>query len=90
MIRGGTSLRGIVAYLVENERAKLTATAFNTSGVACWVVGVLTPIASLLAAGNTRVSSTSAPWLIQGAIAWLMVGIALHFLARSILGRLRE
>jgi MFS-type transporter involved in bile tolerance (Atg22 family) len=79
-----------MAHLVHNEKVKLTATAFNTSAVACFVVGVLTPVAATVARGvpmqRPDMTSIGSP----GVVSWLGVGIIPHLLARSMLGRLRE
>ncbi|BCP53250.1 hypothetical protein K32_18670 [Kaistia sp. 32K] len=72
---------------VHNERTKLLATALNNLGVAIWATAVLTPTASLLyGTGNATIGA----WWLGIAAIWFLLGVALHLLARAILGRLLE
>lgn len=66
------------------ERVKLTANAFNLIAVSFVVTGVVAPaISYLYGAGG-------APHHIWIAGLWLIVGFALHALARWFLGGLDE
>jgi hypothetical protein len=73
--------------LVENERAKLLATALNNTAVATLVTGVIGPVAGALYGFANATPSRS--WFLIGAL-WCLIGIVLHFIAQAILGRLQE
>lgn len=77
-------------HLVANERAKLSATLFNTLAVACIVVGFITPLATMVVSSEDYLWPLAFSSLIKTVPAWLLVGGILHFYARSLLGRLRE
>jgi hypothetical protein len=72
---------------VQNERTKLLATALNNLSFAIWATAILAPTASLLySTGDAAIGI----WWIGVAGLWFLLGIALHLLARAILGRLLE
>jgi fatty acid desaturase len=70
--------------LIDNERARLTATALNNSAVAAFVTSVVGPVASDLY-GIT--APKTAYWWLFG-LCWLTGSALLHFGARSMLERL--
>ena len=72
---------------VHNERTRLLATALNNLGVAIWATAILAPTASLLYSTG---DATIGVWWIGVAAIWFLLGVALHLLARAILGRLVE
>lgn len=74
--------------LVHNERTKLTANWINGLATAIVTAGVLAP----LAAAIYGLSALALPriYLSLLASACFAIGIAIHFGARAILGRLRE
>jgi len=72
--------------LIENERAKLLATALNNTAVATIVTAVIGPIAGFFY-GSATIPESS--WFFYWVL-WFLVGISLHLIAQSILGRLQE
>ena len=75
--------------LIHNERIKLTAVWLNTLAAATLATGVIAPIAAIVfglptSATLSRVGLALAMW------GWFSLGFGLHWLARYILGRLRE
>lgn len=73
--------------LIHNERTKLLATIVNNVATAVILGGVVTPIIAL----SYGVSATQAgvkPILLS--LSWLSIGSGLHWMARRILGRMRE
>lgn len=66
---------------------KTLATALNNLGVAIWATAILAPTASLLYSTG---DATIGVWWIGVAAIWFLLGVALHLLARAILGRLLE
>ena len=70
-----------------NERTKLLAAALNTAGTSCITVGVLAPVAAaFLGVGNP-----AALWkVVVGCVCYLSAAVALHLLARRVLGRIIE
>jgi|HubBroStandDraft_4_1064222.scaffolds.fasta_scaffold726110_2 hypothetical protein len=75
--------------LIQNERVKLTATWLNTLAAAAIVTGVLAPIAAIIF-GLPASGTLSAKSLLFVMLAWLLFGITLHWVARYVIGRLRE
>ena len=75
-------------YLVENERTKLTASWLNALAVALIAAGVFAPAAALLY-GLSQLSMSAGS--VSGTVmVCLVIGLILHWLARLLLGRLRE
>lgn len=77
--------------LVQNERIKLVATAFNTLATFTITAGILAPAV----AAYWRISSGPPPDLTNSEIAigmliWFAVAVALHWLGSLVLGSLRE
>jgi len=80
-----------MAYLLQNERTKLSATLLNTIAAASIVVGGVTPVVALgLGGGSAQLLSPRPDALYLVVPAWIGVGIVLHFLARITLRGLRE
>ncbi len=74
--------------LIHNERTKLTANALDRASTACLTVGALgSAVASLYGLGGGGAPSHGVLIAI-GSIFWLMAAAVLHFMARSVLGRL--
>ena len=73
--------------LIYNERIKLLATMVNNVGTATIVAGAVTP---LVAVTYSVPGSRSAWFTVLLSLGWFLVGFGLHFLARAILGRLKE
>ena len=76
--------------LIQNERTKLTANALDRASTACLTVGALGPaVASLYGLGGMGATAPSHGVLIAlGSVFWLAAAGVLHFMARSVLGRL--
>jgi len=71
-----------------NERLKLTAAALNTAATSSLTVGVLAPLAaSFYDVGGTRFVPLTT--LVLGAALWISGVVALHIMARMVLGALR-
>lgn len=62
---------------VENEQAKLLATALNNVAVACVVIGFVTPMTAL----SSGVASAQVARIdtLSFSLLWLSIGITLHF-----------
>lgn len=73
--------------LIHNERWKLTATALNGLAIATSAGGVIAP---LVAISYGLPNATRGLYPIAVSLVWLSTAIALHLIARRILGRLRE
>jgi hypothetical protein len=73
--------------LIHNERRKLTATALNGVAIATMAAGLIAPLVAV----SYGVSSApgGAYFLITGSI-WFFAAIVLHWIARAILGGLKE
>ena len=74
--------------LVRNERVKLFANALDRASTACFTVGIATPVAGYLYNVGGFGDLVAPPRLLAGVTGWLAGAIALHLLARRILGRL--
>ena len=73
--------------LITNERTKLTANWMNALGSGVIITGVVAPsVALLFQIGNPF--HVPAWVIVAASMVWLFVGIALHYLARRMLGRL--
>lgn len=67
--------------LIQNEQAKLSASAVNNVGVAFVVVGIVTPVVAY--AQSPSPTTSVLPLVISGI--WLLTGAILHLAARLIL-----
>ena len=73
---------------VYNERVKLLATALNNAAVSSFTVGVAAPLAAVFYNfGGTRVAAL---WMAIGVSIWLLAAVALHLVARLVLGGLDD
>lgn len=72
--------------LIDNERAKLTATYVNGLAIAVFAVGGLAPLFSILLANAPSALPTWAIWA-NAAVCWIVSG-GLHNLARHVLRKL--
>ena len=75
--------------LVQNERVKLTATWLNTLAAATIVTGVLALMAAFVF-GLPASGAISVRTFLFAAVAWLLSGMILHWVARYVLGSLEE
>ena len=73
--------------LIENERTKLLANAFDRLSTACLTVGLLAPIAAVIY-GATGTAMQYWAFVLICAI-WFSAAIALHLIARIVLGGLK-
>jgi hypothetical protein len=74
---------------LRNERIKLLANAFDRASTACFTLGAIGPIAAVVYAGTGAVR-LGAGFFVAAAASWLLAAIALHIVAREILGGLRD
>lgn len=65
--------------LIHNERVKLTANTLDRASTGCVVAAFITPGATI---GFTPLASLS-------TLVWLLASLALHLMARFVLGRLK-
>jgi hypothetical protein len=79
-----------MAYLVENERYKTSATWCNNASVACFVVGFVTPGVQLSRGLPTSMESGAILGVLLSMMGWFVAAAVLHWMARFALGRLRE
>ena len=75
-------------FLVQNERAKLTANWLNTLATATIAAGVFAPLAAVIY-GVSQPPAFRIP-LAAMAAACFVFGTFLHVLGRLVLGRLQE
>jgi hypothetical protein len=75
--------------LVDNERTKLSAAALNGVAIASIVAGFITPLAAVTFGIPGAAARGLVPTTIF-SVLWLLIGIGLHFLARRLLGGLKE
>ena len=74
--------------LVNNERTKLLVNALDRASTACFTVGVATPLAAILynlGGFRTAFDPRTLAFCLGG---WLLASVALHYIARTMLGRL--
>ncbi|MFH1554100.1 MAG: hypothetical protein ABII76_04450 [Pseudomonadota bacterium] len=74
--------------LIHNERTKLTANALDRASTACLTVGALGPAVASLYGLGSAVAPSHGVLITVGSIFWLIAAAVLHFMARSVLGRL--
>jgi hypothetical protein len=67
-------------HAIHNARIQLLATLLNNAGLAFIVAGFIAPAASNQLHGGLQAAAT---------VAWVGLGVGLHFIARAVLGRLR-
>jgi hypothetical protein len=70
--------------LIENERTKLLANAFDRASTTCLTVGIAAPAAGYLYGLN----QFSGWYWAAACCLWLSVAIGLHLIARRVLGML--
>ena len=73
---------------IQNERTKLLANALDRTSTACVTVGLLAPIAAVIYGATGTAMQLWAFVLIAGI--WLSAAIALHLMARIVLGGLKS
>lgn len=71
--------------LIHNERRKLIANNLDRASTAALVTGIVAPT-SAFAVGQAQGGFS----LAASVIVWLFVAFGLHYLARQVLGGLRE
>jgi hypothetical protein len=77
----------VAMSLIDNERTKLLANALDRASTACVTVGLLAPIAAVLYGAS---ASFAGMWAFAlGGGIWLLAAIALHLVARFVLGGLK-
>ncbi|MFS8039046.1 hypothetical protein ACI7BZ_19165 [Xanthobacter sp. AM11] len=74
--------------LIQNERTKLTANALDRASTACLTVGALGPAAASLYGLGGAATAPGGVLIAVGSLFWLAAAGVLHFMARSVLGRL--
>jgi ethanolamine utilization microcompartment shell protein EutS len=77
-----------VATIISIERIKLTAGALNTAGTSCFGIWVLTPIAA--AVYGAAPVALPVGTIVAGVVSWFVAALALHGVARMVLGSLSE
>jgi MFS family permease len=70
-----------MADSIHNERVKLTAGVVSNAGLAFIVAGFIAPIVT----GHLALG-----WRLVLALVWIVIGAALHWIARLILGRMQR
>jgi hypothetical protein len=75
--------------LVGNERTKLLAGALDRLSTACLTIGVVTPAAGLIYGFVGRFVASGWFLVVAGAM-WSGSAVALHLVARWVLGGLKE
>jgi hypothetical protein len=72
---------GGLSTTIHNERVKLTATAVSNAGLAFIGAGFIVP---------TVGAPLTFGWRSLVALAWIAIGLSLHWIGRVILGRMRQ
>ena len=75
--------------LIDNERTKLLANAFDRASTACFTVGIATPLAGYLYGVMNFTQTVDRVWLAFTVFAWLSGTVALHLIARRLLKGLK-
>ena len=75
--------------LVGNERTKLLATFLNNIAVAIIATGLVAPFFAILY-GVSNLSAEQARFFGLAAPGWVLIGIGVHYIARTILRGLRS
>jgi multisubunit Na+/H+ antiporter MnhG subunit len=75
--------------VIYNERTKLLANALDRASTSCLTVGFIGPIVAVIYDLGGAGSKITALTLYIGSAFWLLAGIALHLIARAVLGRLK-
>lgn len=82
----GIRMSGLDA--AEVEQTKLLANAFDRTSTACITVGIVTPIAAVIyGIGGTTIQFGGL--VVSYFTGWLTIAMALHYMARRILRKLR-
>jgi dipeptide/tripeptide permease len=76
--------------LVHNERWKLTAAWINAVAAGTVIAGAVTPLVAIAYGLRADTQAISTGVVILLTLIWISVGIVLHLMARSTLGRLRQ
>jgi hypothetical protein len=72
--------------LVENEQTKLSATYINSAAIGVLAAGVFGPLVGTISNGVT-----AQPWQLAALFTGcLLISAGLHYVARRLLGSLRE
>lgn len=74
--------------LVVNERIKLLAGSIDRAATACFTVGIATPLAGYLYNVGGFGANLGGPALVSIVSGWFLAIVALHLLARRLLGGL--
>ena len=77
-------------YLARNERLKLTANWLNTIAAGTVIAGAVTPLVALAYGLKNEIQNLSLTVILILPAIWILGGITLHLIGRSILGRLQE
>lgn len=75
--------------LIDNERAKLSATFLNNIAVAVIGSGLIAPFFVVLY-GLGNLNTDQIRFFGLAAPGWVLLGGGLHYIARGTLGRLKE
>jgi hypothetical protein len=70
---------------IHNERTKLLANALDRASTASLAVGFIAPVVSI---GNGQTPSLA--FLVISVGVWFLIAMALHMIARRVLGGLRQ
>ncbi len=77
-----------MSVVVDNERIKLAASAFDRLSTSLATVGFVGPFVSLVyGAGQTVLAPQ---FSVIAAICWLIAALSLHLIAQQLLGALRD
>ena len=76
--------------LVDNERAKLTANWLNTLSAGTIIAGCVTPLVAIAYGLRPGAEPLDRGFIFALSFGWILIGVALHLVARIILGRLTE
>ena len=76
--------------LIDNERAKLTANWLNTLSAGTIIAGCVTPLVVIAYGLRPGTEPLDRAFVFILSFGWISIGVALHLVARVILGRPRE
>ena len=80
-MRSAHAETAVIMHTIHNARIQLLATLLNNAALAFIVAGFIAPATT----GNLH-----GGWRALATIAWVGLGVGLHFSARAVLGRLRQ
>ena len=74
--------------VIGNERTKLLANSLDRASTSCLTIGIIGPLVAVIYDWGGAAGAVPTINLLVGTLFWLGAAIALHLIARAILGKL--